>query len=689
MNGLFSKVRSFVSADKNRYQEGVHDLDLTYITERLIAMSFPAEGFESSYRNNIHEVARFLKEKHGGHFMLFNLCSERGYNYGLFDHQVQGWCGFADHHAPPLALVFRLCRAIDDWLHKHPKNVAVIHCKAGKGRTGTITSAYLMYCGLFGSATVALNYFAHRRSNNMFGVSSPAQRRYVQYSADVIANQDIPATPRLILQQVIMNCMPKLEVGATETASGDAGELVLEIHKKTRDKVTVHKAHVALTHGHETSKDAVIFTVNCMVQGDVQIDLYVSRVGLLGGKKMQKICFVQFHTTMCGDSTIVFPRSECDKAAFDKRFPPNFELCVSVEEVLQCSASYETQGEDDIVENVRAAKSRDGTSVFFASEYATSELWNRIREVRNFSSPLCEQIEKAGYLCKQGLTVRNWKERWFVLRGATLSYFKSPKNTTPNGVIQLESIYTVTLMRDKRADASQPYANSLVLRTELRDFVVCAANVIDLEEWAEAIHVAGAQLHQHDLMLMPEIGKLFVVILGAENLYCNAVGSEAFMRPSCVASLARQKYTTTAASGASPSFSHEVFEFNLHSMQTALQVTVWDEQPNLAPRYLGQISLPIAQLLQHSSPTALWYPLMKRTTISLVSGSLHLVVYYSANNEPPESSTEKIRRMANMTLFDNAATLSAADDEFVVLERSAIPRVDSDDFVVVDEEEKQ
>jgi hypothetical protein len=325
--------------------------------------------------------------------------------------------------------------------------------------------------------------------------------------------------------------------------------------------------------------------------------------------------------------------------------------------------------------------------VFFAHDYGTSELWTRIREIRNFSSPLCEQIEKAGYLCKQGLTVRNWKERWFVLRGGALSYFKSPKNTTPNGAIQLESIYTVALMRDRRVESSQPHAHSLVLRTELRDYVVCSANVIELEEWAEAIHVAGAQLHQQDLLLMPEVGKLFLVILGAENLYCNAIGGDGQMRPSCVASLARQKYTTPAASGASPRFEQQLMEFNLHTLTTVLQITVWDEQPNLAPRYLGQVSLQVANLLPHSSPTSLWYPLMKRTTISLVSGSLHVCVYFSANGEPAEYFTEKIKRMTSMTSYDNvSASVNVTD--FEVIERARLPRVDSDDFVVVDEENK-
>ena len=36
MESLWNAVRSKVSADKNRYMKGNYDLDLTYITDRII-----------------------------------------------------------------------------------------------------------------------------------------------------------------------------------------------------------------------------------------------------------------------------------------------------------------------------------------------------------------------------------------------------------------------------------------------------------------------------------------------------------------------------------------------------------------------------------------------------------------------------------------------------------------------------
>lgn len=54
---MFNKIREIVSGKKNRFKENGFNLDLTYITNRVIAMSFPASGFiEKAYRNDIEEV---------------------------------------------------------------------------------------------------------------------------------------------------------------------------------------------------------------------------------------------------------------------------------------------------------------------------------------------------------------------------------------------------------------------------------------------------------------------------------------------------------------------------------------------------------------------------------------------------------------------------------------------------------
>jgi phosphatidylinositol-3,4,5-trisphosphate 3-phosphatase/dual-specificity protein phosphatase PTEN len=61
---MFDWLRRIVAGAKNRTVEGDYDLDLTYITDRIVAMAFPASGLEQTVRNCIGDVSSFLTEKH-------------------------------------------------------------------------------------------------------------------------------------------------------------------------------------------------------------------------------------------------------------------------------------------------------------------------------------------------------------------------------------------------------------------------------------------------------------------------------------------------------------------------------------------------------------------------------------------------------------------------------------------------
>lgn len=286
-------------------------------------------------------------------------------------------------------------------------------------------ASYLLYCGLFASASLSLDYFALQRSSNMFGVSSPAQRRYVGYAAALIAARDaVPQSPRLILARVVLRHLPPLDMLAGQLDT----ELRVEVCNVTQGKRRVHASLGALDGG----VTSCVFSVNAIVQGDVQIDVTCSKLGLLGGKRDHKFCFVQFHTAMLpplqdagGATPVVFGKAECDKVAYDKRFAAAFEL-VTYMEPVRAGSPYHSLGEEDMRENLAGALARaDQGAVIFYPCATDEDMARKIREARGATSSVRRRaIEKAGYLCKMGLTVRSWQDRWFILRDGNLSYYK-------------------------------------------------------------------------------------------------------------------------------------------------------------------------------------------------------------------------------------------------------------------------
>lgn len=68
-------IRQVVSGNKARYvdAESNIDLDLVYVTDRIVLMGWPATGFASGYRNRRRDVLKFLDGRHGDKWWVWNL----------------------------------------------------------------------------------------------------------------------------------------------------------------------------------------------------------------------------------------------------------------------------------------------------------------------------------------------------------------------------------------------------------------------------------------------------------------------------------------------------------------------------------------------------------------------------------------------------------------------------------------
>lgn len=186
--------------------------------ESLLTQTHPLRSGPSNtypqraYRNPLDQVVKFLDSKHGDDWAIWEFRAEgTGYPdeavYGRVRHYP-----WPDHHPPPFRLVPMIMASMRNWLNggelhdgpdggaagtgavtdkepdaeaieKKKKNrVVVVHCKAGKGRSGTVCCSYLISEEGW-KPQDAMDRFTARRMRPQFGagVSIPSQVRWLGY----------------------------------------------------------------------------------------------------------------------------------------------------------------------------------------------------------------------------------------------------------------------------------------------------------------------------------------------------------------------------------------------------------------------------------------------------------------------------------------------------------------------------
>ncbi|XP_062854110.1 putative tyrosine-protein phosphatase auxilin isoform X2 [Trichomycterus rosablanca] len=299
------------------------ELDITYITSRIIVMSYPAEAVELGYRNHVEDIRSFLDSRHADHYTVFNL-SQRNYRGAKFSNRVSE-CNWPSRQAPSLHNLFAVCKNMHNWLKQNPKNVCVITCSDSRGPAGVLVCAMFCFCHLFPHPVPAMQLLSAKRPGSGLW---PSHRRYVGYVCSMVSEKPtLPHSKPLLIKAVTVNpvpCFNKQRSGCRPFCDVLIGETKIFSTAQEYERMREYKVH----------EGKLVFNLGVSVQGDVVISAYHMRSHALQTKVTNTQIFqIQFHTGFItpGTTVLKYMKPELDACDSPDKYPQLFHVLVDVE----------------------------------------------------------------------------------------------------------------------------------------------------------------------------------------------------------------------------------------------------------------------------------------------------------------------------------------------------------------------
>ncbi|XP_043941502.1 putative tyrosine-protein phosphatase auxilin isoform X2 [Protopterus annectens] len=315
-----SKVMQSVAS----YTKG--ELDISYITSRMIVMSFPAEGVELGFRNHIEDVRSFLDSRHQDHYTVFNL-SQKSYRSAKFHNRVSE-CSWPARQAPSLHNLYAVCKNMHHWLQQNPKNVCVIHCMDGRVASAVLVCAMFCFCHLFSNPTPAIQLLNLKRP----GIGLwPSHSRYIAYVCDLVSEKPtLPHCKSVILKAVTMSPVPffnKQRNGCRPFCDIFIGET--RIFTTAQDYERMRECRV--------QEGKVVIPLGISAHGDVVVSVHHMRSTIAGRIQAKltntQIFQFQFHTGFIkpGTAQLKFTKPELDACDAPDKYPQLFHVLLDIE----------------------------------------------------------------------------------------------------------------------------------------------------------------------------------------------------------------------------------------------------------------------------------------------------------------------------------------------------------------------